>query len=319
MYPMRINPVYKDYLWGGTKLNKSLNKNSKFLRTAESWELSCCKDGLSVINNGFFKDKILFELLKEFPHFVGDDWDSKSEFPLLIKLIDAKDKLSIQVHPSDKLADKSKGQQGKAEMWYIIDCQKNSFIYMGLKENKSEVLIEESVLSGNICDYLNKVFVKPGDVFYIKPGTIHAIGAGILIAEIQQNSNTTFRLFDYNRVDSNGNRRELHLKEALRVCDKEAFVLQNNEIKNLAKMEETAIRLLVNSEFFRVLEYDIKSVVSMTATKKSFQALLFIDGTASIFFKTQKYEVKKGDCYFIPAGMGEYKIDGVCKFLISGV
>lgn len=319
MYPMKIRPVYKNYLWGGTSLNKNFNKNSEFSKTAESWELSCCKDGLSVISNGFFENKILLDIIKKYPKLVCDNWNSKSEFPLLIKLIDANDRLSIQVHPSDELADKTKGQQGKAEMWYILGCEKDAFLYMGFKENMTEELIRQNVLSGSICNYLNKVFVRPGDVFYIKPGTVHAIGAGILIAEIQQNSNTTFRLFDYDRVDSSGKKRELHLEEALRVCDKTAFSVQNSKIKNRVQKEYATITSLVDSKFFRVFEYDVKSAVSITATKRSFQALLFIDGFVQISYDGQKHEAKTGDCYFIPAGMGEYKVEGIGKFLLSEV
>ena len=319
MYPIKLKSVYKDYIWGGTKLKEFWNKNSCFKYIAESWELSCCDAGLSFIENGILKDKTLRDVLLLFPKWVGENFESTKNFPLLIKLIDAKEKLSIQVHPSDELADKSKNQQGKTEAWYILDCEKDAFLYIGLKEALTENQIKEYVISGTLCEHLNKVFVKPGDIFFISSGTIHAIGSGIVIAEIQQNSNTTFRLFDYNRVDSNGNKRELHLEEALRVCDKTAFSLQNCDIKNLYQNEDTLIKSLVNSKFFKIFEYDIKSTVSITPTKRSFQALLFIEGLAKIYFNGKKYEAKKGDCYFIPAGMGEYKVTGTSKFLMSEI
>lgn len=319
MYPMKMNPVYKNYLWGGTSLNKDFNKNSKFSKTAESWELSCCKDGLSVINNGYFENKILLDIIKKYPSLVCNNWNSKSEFPLLIKLIDANDRLSIQVHPSDELADKTKGQQGKAEMWYILDCKKDAFLYMGFKENMTEELIRKNILSGSICNYLNKVFVKPGDVFYIRPGTVHAIGAGILIAEIQQNSNTTFRLFDYDRVDSNGKKRDLHLDEAIRVCDKNKYLINNNNLKE-SKIETVEnFKKLVDCEYFKVVEYTSNQNLKLNSKTSSFQALLFIDGNGQIVFEKQEYVFKKGDCYFIPAGLGSYEIVGGCKVLVSEV
>lgn len=319
MYPIKLKPVYKDYIWGGSKLKESWNKDSSFKRVAESWELSCCRDGLSLIENGIFKNKNLKDVLLLFPEWVAENLKDSANFPLLIKLIDAKEKLSIQVHPSDELANKSKGQQGKTEAWYVLDCEKDAFIYIGLKEDLTEEQVRKYVLDGTICEYLNKVFVKPGDLFFISAGTIHAIGAGILIAEIQQNSNTTFRLFDYGRVDSSGKKRELHLEEALRVCDKTAFSIQNSKIKNRVQKEYATLTSLVDSKFFKVFEYDVKSSVSITATKRSFQALLFIDGFVQISYDGQKREAKKGDCYFIPAGMGEYKVEGIGKFLLSEV
>lgn len=322
MYPMKIRPVYKNYLWGGTSLNKNFNKNSEFSKTAESWELSCCKDGLSVISNGFFENKILLDIIKKYPKLVCDNWNSKSEFPLLIKLIDANDRLSIQVHPSDELADKTKGQQGKAEMWYILDCEKDAFLYMGFKENMTEELIRQNVLSGSICNYLNKVFVRPGDVFYIKPGTVHAIGAGILIAEIQQNSNTTFRLFDYDRVDNNGKKRDLHLDEAIRVCDKNKYLVNIDVDKSsIIQIGSDCIeKKLIECDYFKVFEYNISSKrFKLTSGSNSFQALLFIDGTGYILFNEERYNFNKGDCYFIPAGMGSYEIVGRCKLLVSEV
>lgn len=319
MYPIKLKPVYKDYIWGGSKLKESWNKDSSFKRVAESWELSCCRDCLSLIENGIFKNKNLKDVLLLFPEWVAENLKDSANFPLLIKLIDAKEKLSIQVHPSDESANKSKGQQGKTEAWYVLDCEKDAFLYIGLKEDLTEEQVRKYVLDGTICEYLNKVFVKPGDLFFISAGTIHAIGAGILIAEIQQNSNTTFRLFDYGRVDSSGKKRELHLEEALRVCNKTAFSIQNSKIKNRVQKEYANITSLVDSKFFRVFEYDVKSAVSITATKRSFQVLLFIDGFVKISYDGQKHEAKTGDCYFIPAGMGEYKVEGIGKFLLSEV
>ena len=152
MYPIKLKPVYKDYIWGGSKLKESWNKDSSFKRVAESWELSCCRDGLSLIENGIFKNKNLKDVLLLFPEWVAENLKDSANFPLLIKLIDAKEKLSIQVHPSDESANKSKGQQGKTEAWYVLDCEKDAFLYIGLKEDLTEEQVRKYVLDGTICE-----------------------------------------------------------------------------------------------------------------------------------------------------------------------
>lgn len=314
-----MSPVYKDYIWGGTKLSSIFGKNKEYPKTAESWELSCFCDGLSTIGNGIFKDKTLYSILKEFPNFVKNNFKSDEAFPLLIKLIDAEERLSIQVHPSNETADMSKNQHGKAEMWYVIDCDKDAFLYMGFKEDISKTVLESKILSGDICDSLNKVYVKPGDVFFISPGTVHAIGAGLLIAEIQQSSNTTFRMFDYNRVDKNGVKRQLHIEDAIRICDNHKYVYQNFE-KQIQKNKNYTIETLVICKYFKVYKYQVEAgKIILTATASTFQALLFIDGEGNILFDGQAYDFSKGDCYFIPAGMGKYEILGECTFLMSTI
>lgn len=319
MYPMKMKPIYKDYVWGGTKLNNIFNKNSEYSKIAESWELSCFHDGLSIVDSGILKNKALFDILKKFPSFVSNNFKSNENFPLIIKLIDAKEKLSVQVHPSDETADISKNQHGKAEMWYVIDCEKNSFLYMGFKENLSKSVLKDKILSGDICNYLNKVFVKPGDVFFIPPGTVHAIGSGILIAEIQQSSNTTFRMFDYNRTDKNGKKRQLHIDDAIRVCDNHKYKFKSSE-KHIQKKENYSIETLITCKYFEVFKYQVDfGKVVLNSTADTFQALLFISGKGTILFDGQAYDFSKGDCYFIPAGMGQYEILGECIFLASTI
>ena len=317
MYPMKMVPAYKDYLWGGRKLNKYFNKNSVYDKTAESWELSCCNDGLSIVDNGIYQGQTLKNVLSIHHCFIGMKISELNEFPLLIKLIDAHDKLSIQVHPSDELSDKNKGQQGKAEMWYVLDCEKDAFLYMGFRENISKYALRDLILSGDICNYLNKIYVKPGDVFFIPPGTVHAIGSGILIAEIQQNSNTTFRIFDYDRVDKQGKKRQLHIDEAERVCDVNKYVYDDQQSMIVYKQQDYEIKRLVECKYFRVLKYNVNKKVELYSKKESFQALLFIDSNGVINYKNENYNFQKGDCYFIPAGIGEYEILGNCMCLIS--
>lgn len=319
MYPMKMIPAYKNYLWGGKKLNKYFNKQSIYNKTAESWELSCCDDGLSVIANGFFKNKTLKEVLLQNHDFLGSNAKNLDRFPLLIKLIDAYDKLSIQVHPSDESADQTKGQQGKTEMWYILDCDKDAFLYLGFRENISKNQLENAITSGDICDYLNKIFVKPGDVFFISPGTVHAIGAGILIAEIQQNSNTTFRIFDYNRIDNNGKKRQLHINDSIRVSDTNKYLNNKQSSKLIDKTLDYELNQLIVCDYFKVFKYDVKTKIKLHPSKKSFQALLFVDGEGMINYNSESYRFQKGDCYFIPANIDEYQILGNCQCLISEI
>ena len=317
MYPMKMIPAYKDYLWGGRKLNKYFNKNSVYNKTAESWELSCCDDGLSIVDNGVYQGQSLQDILNIHRNFMGTKANNLNKFPLLIKLIDAHDKLSIQVHPSDKLADKNKGQQGKAEMWYVLDCEKDAFLYMGFREDISKNTLKDLILSGNICNYLNKIYVRPGDIFFIPPGTVHAIGAGILIAEIQQNSNTTFRIFDYDRIDIHGKKRQLHIDEAVRVSDTNKYLYSGQRLIIIDKQLDYEIKNLVECKYFTALEYNVKTKIGLYSKKESFQALLFIDGNGIINCKNKNYNFQKGDCYFIPAGIEEYEILGNCRCLMS--
>ena len=200
--PLRMKPCYKEYLWGGRQLKKSFGKLDAPDVTAESWELSSHPDGMSVVADGIFQGKTVAELgAIDKKGFWGRECYG-DHFPILVKLIDAEQMLSIQVHPSDETADL--GEQGKAEMWYIVDCESHAFLYYGFSQKIDSQELLRRAEDGTICEVLNKVPVAKGDVFYILPGTIHAIGAGIVIAEIQQNSNTTFRVYDYQRRGADG-------------------------------------------------------------------------------------------------------------------
>lgn len=316
-YPMKMDPTYKNYIWGGKLLNRDYNKSSPFYKTAESWELSCYDNELSVIENGIFAGQTLKEVLEKNPELIGaENRESKEKFPLLIKLIDANDFLSIQVHPSDKDVNQTKGEKGKAEMWYILDSKEDAYIYMGLKEDIERDALENVFKTGKICEILNKIYVKSGDVFYISPGTIHAIGAGIVIAEIQQNSNITYRIFDYNRRDIDGNTRSLHIKEAIRVCDNKKYKYSNKNAEKIEKTEEYELQKLITCEYFKTFKYSIKTKATIKSNDNSFQALTFIDGNGFIEYQAKNYQIKKGFTYFIPANMGEYQINGSCCCLL---
>ena len=201
---------------GGQKLITDFNKKTQLSKAAESWELSTHKDGESVVATGSFKGLKLSEYIKENGNAecIGKKAAKFDFFPMLIKLIDAKDKLSIQVHPDDEYALRREGEYGKTEMWYIVDCEEGAYIYYGVKQEITKDELADRIKNNTLTDVLNKVPVKRGDVFFIPAGTIHAICAGILICEIQQNSNTTYRIYDYDRRDANGNPRQIHVEKA---------------------------------------------------------------------------------------------------------
>ena len=237
---VKLNPIVKDYIWGGTYF-KNFNKGLSLDRVSECWELSVRDNDSSIIASGKDQGKRLVDVLTK--EDIGPVMDRFPYFPLLIKLIDAKENLSVQVHPSDDYALKYEDSFGKSEMWHIISADKGSGLYVGLNKGYSKEEIEKALKEGNIINCLNFFEVKPGDTFIINPGTIHAIGAGVRLIEIQQNSNLTYRLYDYNRVDQFGNPRELHIKKALDVIDYRQF-----------KVVKSANEVLADNQYFTVKE-----------------------------------------------------------------
>ncbi len=218
---LKLKPSCKAYLWGGTRLKTEFGKTFSGEKLAETWELSCHLDGPSIVEGGEFAGRTLKEYLeKEGKKAVGEKCQKYQQFPLLIKFIDAKEDLSIQVHPDDAYALKEEGQYGKTEMWYVVDCEEGSSLYYGFSKEISKEEFAERIREQTLLEVLNRVTVKKGDVFFIEPGTIHAIGKGILIAEIQQSSNVTYRVYDYGRKDANGKERDLHIDKALQVTNR---------------------------------------------------------------------------------------------------
>ena len=218
--PFLLKPIGKDYLWGGRRLNDDFSKDVPMQPLAETWECSTHHDGTSIVASGEVKGLSLAEVLRRNPGFLGMHYANLGELPILIKLIDAKKDLSVQVHPDDEYAFKHEnGQRGKTEMWYVLDASRNAQLVYGFSHDIEKSVLAKSLQDGTVEKYLQKIPVHRDDVFFIKPGTVHAIGAGALIAEIQESSNLTYRLFDYNRVDKNGRKRELHIEKALAVVD----------------------------------------------------------------------------------------------------
>ncbi len=311
MYPMKLTAPVKDYLWGGTKLSKEWGFVSFDDRQAEAWVLSCHKDGESLIENGEFSGKSLAEVLSLHPEYIGTN-DKKGEgLPVLIKLIDAADDLSIQVHPDEEYAMKNEGDHGKTEAWYILDCDENAEIIYGFKEDISREEFEKAVNENTLSDCVNRVKVKRGDVFFIKAGTLHAICKGIMIFEVQQNSNVTYRVYDYGRLQ-NGKPRQLHVEKALDVTCRKAAGVPQSEKKEIP-CDSYKNTQLVSCDIFTLNQLDIESEAEIEADEISFVSLVCIDGNGVLMSGDEAVTLYKGDSLFLPAGAGKFKILGkVC-------
>ena len=270
----KLKPVLKSHIWGGKKLAESYGKTGAGI-ISESWELSCHPSGLSIIENGEYAGKTLRSVI------------SGANFPVLIKLIDSAEDLSIQVHPG--------GEAGKAELWHILECAPGAFIYYGFNKELTKNELLYHINNNSLTGILNKIYVNPGDVFFVAPGTVHAIGRGITLAEIQQNSDITYRVYDYGRP------RELHVEKALEVM---RLVPADNNI--------AAAR-----EYFNVKKLEIDYEEIITIESASFASLLFVDGKGSISGNNQILSFSKGDSFFVPPGMGEIRIFGECKVLVT--
>lgn len=307
---IRLTPAFKDYLWGGTKLKTSYNKKSDLDIVAESWELSTHKNGQSIVSGGEFDSLTLSEYIeKNGKECLGENALKFNYFPILIKFIDALDSLSVQVHPDDEYALRVEGEYGKTEMWYILECEEGASLYYGVNRPITRDELKERINNNTLLEVLNKVNVKKGDVFFIKSGTIHAIGAGIVICEIQQNSNTTYRVYDYDRRDKNGNTRELHIDKAVEVS-----TLTPSEPFEAA--DET---LLAECEYFTVRRIKVNGEESVNITKECFASFIVTDGNGKMTINNQVITLDKGDSIFVPAQDAEVKFEGNCEIIWSRV
>lgn len=316
--PMKCSPCYKDYLWGGTKLKAEYGKQDAPFRTAESWELAAHDDGMSRIAEGVYAGMTLDELaMRDRSAVLGERFAGAAQFPILVKLIDAKRDLSVQVHPSERDADPERGEQGKTEAWYVADCEPNACIYFGFSETMNRDSFLSAAKAGTIKRYINCVPVKKGDVFLIPPGTIHAIGAGVTIVEVQQCSNTTFRIYDYGRTDENGNARPLHLLRAADVLRYQAVIPSRFRSNIHVVFPEFELREVVTCPHFRLFRIDVFRELTQCCDGSAFRHLLCIGGSCELLWNGEIYPISKGDSYFLPASIGEYKLRGECRLLLT--
>lgn len=306
--PVKLAPAFKDYLWGGTRLKTEYNKKTDLEKVAESWELSTHKDGQSVIASGEDSGMLLGDYIKKYD-ILGSRAKKFDFFPILIKFIDAKDNLSIQVHPNDEYALKNNGEYGKTEMWYVLDCDEGATLYYGFNRYITKDEFRKRIENNTLLEVLNKVPVKKGDVFFIKAGTVHAIGKGIMICEIQQNSNTTYRVYDYGRRGADGKERPLHIEQAVDVA----------ELCPPGEHEEFDGNVIAKCQYFTAEKYDVKDEIEIQVTEECFKSVIVISGRAEMEYDAKKMEIKKGDSIFIPAQRAKVKIIGKCEVIVSYV
>ena len=306
MYPLKLTSVLKDIIWGGTALSEQFFKGEPGQKIAEAWVLACRNDGENIIENGLYKGQPLSVL-----------YPDKDKFPLLIKLIDANDRLSVQVHPDDKYAHEHGIPAGKTEMWYILDAKPGATLVYGMDRNASytDDDLRCAAKDGSLEKYLNIVEVKQGDVYFIPAGLVHAIGSGILIAEIQQNSNTTYRMYDYNRRDKDGNLRELHIESALEVIDKNP---RTQDTKSKTKLSENGIIIdnLCKCNFFNVEKIKIeKNTYKYNGNEMRF--FICLEGEGEFVYDNISYKFKKGDGYLMPKELSSYiiKTNNKCELI----
>lgn len=299
--PIRLKGVNKQIIWGGKRLAEEYGKGTPGESIAESWELTCRPDGINTVVGGKYDGRSFEEYIKENPSHVSGSFDG-GHFPLLIKLIDAEADLSIQVHPDDAYAAEKGLDAGKTEMWYIVDAAPDAHIIYGLKEGVTPERVRSAIETGTLEELMNYVPVKKGDCFFIPAGMVHAICHGILIAEIQQNSNTTYRVYDYNRRQPDGSLRQLHVEDALAVLsrfDPNACVSKSDD------------QLIASCPFFNVIRIDLSEAEKATVQAgNSFVHLLCVEGSATMKQGLHTYEIKKGDSWFIPAGSATCKLTG---------
>jgi mannose-6-phosphate isomerase len=313
LYPLQFEPILKERIWGGTKLKSVFNKPITSDITGESWELSTVEGDVSVIANGEYKGKSLTELINDNPNeILGTAVYTRfgKQFPLLFKFLDAREDLSIQVHPNDELAKKRHNSFGKTEMWYVLQADEGSRIIVGFKEDSSPKEYVKHLEDDTLISILDTVKAKAGDVFFLETGTVHAIGAGILIAEIQQTSDITYRLYDFNRKDAQGNTRELHVDLALDAINYNKVETQKNYDKVLNESNS-----VVDCPYFTTNFLPLDGEISVNKTENTFTVYMCVDGSFELECESTKYQYKKGDTILIPAALKTFSISGKASIL----
>lgn len=320
--PFLLAPIGKDYLWGGSKLKQDFHKG--FISCsplAETWECSTHPAGLSKLRTSDGSEKSFLDFLTENAEVLCNP-GHRVLFPVLLKLIDAKENLSLQVHPSDEEATVyEEGQKGKTEFWYILDAEPGAFIYLGFKSSCHQETIRKLVENGELESVLNKVYVQKGDSFLIQPGTVHAIGKGIVLAEIQENSNLTYRLYDYGRRDADGNLRELHIEKALRVIDFSCTDKVKRRIKTIKYEPGIRKERLVQCDYFIADVWRIEEGVLLPRTTNQNCIVLCVEGSGFLE-KTNRQKIfsfRKGDCFFMPKSDEQFHLVGKFEIVIVGI
>lgn len=311
-YPLHFQPILKERIWGGDKL-KSLGKNIPNDNIGESWEISMIDNDVNIVANGIYQNKSLAELINLFPNeILGSKVYQKygKQFPLLFKFLDAKTDLSIQLHPNDELARTRHNSFGKTEMWYVMQADENARIILGFKNDSSSEEYLDHLKNKTLPNVLQEYYVQKGDVFFIETGTIHAIGGGILLAEIQQTSDVTYRVYDWDRVDANGQERELHIDLAL-----EAINYNKKDTKiNYSKKDNELVEL-VDCPFFTTNILFLTDTTQITKNTDSFLVYICTEGSAVLAVENNSFPLSKGDTVLIPAQLTNFSLEGNATLL----
>ena len=317
MYPLLLKAPLKDYIWGGTRLKTEYGFKTDLEKVSEAWVLACHKDGESEVMNGEMSGRKLGEVLKIWGDgAIGERAARFPYFPLLIKLIDAADRLSLQVHPDDDYAMRVEGEFGKTEMWYVVDCEPGAQLIYGLTKKIGKDEFERRIRDNTIEEVCNFVPVKKGDVFFIPAGTLHAIGKGILIAEVQQNSNTTYRVSDYGRLGADGKPRALHVEKAIDVTKTEPPTVPYGAVGSILTYGKSEVRKLAECPLF--IAEALKLDGGFTVDSDGFVSAVVLSGGAEFSWDGGKISAEKGQSVFIPAGL-KTAISGKSEILLSRV
>ncbi|TRX35622.1 type I phosphomannose isomerase catalytic subunit [Flavobacterium restrictum] len=313
LYPLQFEPILKDRIWGGEKLKTVLNKPITSKITGESWEISTVPGDISIVANGDWQGKSLNEIIDLSPDAVlGTQVHERfgKQFPLLFKYLDAREDLSIQVHPNDELAQKRHHSFGKTEMWYVMQADENARIIVGFKENSNAAEYVESLKNKSLLTILDTKMAQAGDVFFLETGTVHAIGAGLVVAEIQQTSDITYRIYDFDRVDAQGNTRELHVDLALDAINYNKVETQ----KEYAKITNES-NTVVDCPYFTTNFIPLDGVVTVYKSGTTFTVYMCVDGFFEIEYNNTVFKYIKGDTVLIPAGMNTFILNGKASVL----
>lgn len=314
---MKLNPTGKDYLWGGTRLREEYGKKINLTPLAETWECSVHPDGPSYVANGVYKGKTLAEVLKERSEYLGTKVEN-GRLPVLVKFIDAKKDLSVQVHPDDMYAKEHEGDNGKTEMWYVIDADEGASLIYGFQHEVTEAILRKAVETGTLSKHLKKVLVHKGDTYFVPAGTVHGIGKGILVAEIQESSNVTYRVYDYNRVDKNGKKRELHFDKAVQVMNMKVTPDVNHKPRMVQYYPGCSRELLCRCKYFETERIQVTKAFVFSVMDASFQVLMCLDGYGEVQamdVKQKPMRFSKGETMFLPAGLGRCLVTGKTEML----
>ena len=315
MEMVKLSPFVADNIWGGTRLITEYGIKTDKDPAAEAWVLSCHPAGPSTVLNGKFEGKTSQEVYLADKSICGTKGEKYEFFPLLIKFIDAKRDLSIQVHPDDEYAMRVEGEFGKTEAWYILDCEPDAELILGFNRNVTVEEFKKAAQSDAMMDICNRVKVKKGDVFFIESGTMHAICKGILLAEVQQNSNTTYRIYDYGRLGKDGKPRELHVDKAADVTKPCPPSIPDSSKREVEKFDNATRSKLTSCDLFTMYELSVNGEYSSVCDEQSFVSLLCLEGSAEIECADEKLTMKKGESIFIPANKGKFTINGNVKIL----